>query len=70
MIGMTDTGIDYDHCFFRDESRDVPFDRLDPLHRKIVTYDTSLGDAQDYYHGHGTHCVRPLPRSRFPFSQC
>ena len=53
-IGIGDTGIDHDNCFFRDAMVPVPIGRVDPRHRKIVAYwpDSDSGDALG---GHGTH---------------
>ncbi|EKX41119.1 hypothetical protein GUITHDRAFT_112852 [Guillardia theta CCMP2712] len=51
IIGIADTGIDYDHCFFND-----PFETVAKCTGKIVTYRKfSSTDYQDYYGGHGTH---------------
>ncbi len=44
IIGVSDTGIDHDHCFFHDPSTAVPFNTINKNHRKIVLYDTVLGD--------------------------
>ncbi len=60
-VAVADTGVDHDSCFFHDPARPIPFNKFDPLHRKIVAYHTSAditprdligGDQVD---GHGTH---------------
>lgn len=53
-VAMSDTGVDYDSCFFSDATRPVPIDRVDPLHRKIIYY-RAMTDKQDHEAGHGTH---------------
>ena len=58
VVGVADTGIDADHCFFFDPSHSVPYNALNSNHRKIVRYTTigSSGNAMsDYVPGHGTH---------------
>ena len=64
IIGIGDTGIDYDNCFFYDPNVALPVNRLDLNHRKIIYYQTVLlnpdqpqrgyGPATDE-EGHGTH---------------
>lgn len=54
VVGIGDTGIDYNNCFFYDPKRSVPFNRIDMSHRKIVGYYTHA-DNKDYRDGHGTH---------------
>ncbi len=58
IVGVADTGIDTDHCFFFDPDQDVPFNKLNKNHRKIVRYTTigsSANAKSDYVPGHGTH---------------
>lgn len=40
VVGCTDTGVDFDSCYFRDDDVPVPINRLDTRHRKIVFYQT------------------------------
>jgi subtilisin family serine protease len=54
IIGLSDTGIDHDHCMFRDSSRAVPVNHVDYAHRKIVYYE-AYADNMDDTIGHGTH---------------
>lgn len=54
VVGVGDTGIDYNTCFFHDPRHSVPFNRIDMRHRKIVGYFTHADD-RDYIDGHGTH---------------
>eukprot|EP01025_Chloroclados_australasicus_P058012 TRINITY_DN725_c0_g1_i1.p1 TRINITY_DN725_c0_g1~~TRINITY_DN725_c0_g1_i1.p1 ORF type:complete len:1518 (+),score=212.34 TRINITY_DN725_c0_g1_i1:521-4555(+) len=49
MVGVGDTGLDYDSCFFRDDNITVP----SLSHRKVVAY-RNMGDEIDGS-GHGTH---------------
>mmetsp|Transcript_13658 Transcript_13658/g.18758 ORF Transcript_13658/g.18758 Transcript_13658/m.18758 type:complete len:1124 (+) Transcript_13658:141-3512(+) len=51
-IGIADTGIDWDNCFFKDD--DMEFDEEMDNHRTIYYYDTKYGDKKDNYL-HGTH---------------
>jgi subtilisin family serine protease len=51
-ITLIDSGVDVDHCFFRDTSHPVPYSTL---HRKIVRYDPAV-DSSDFRMGHGTVC--------------
>ncbi|KAJ9470383.1 Serine protease/ABC transporter B family protein tagC [Diplonema papillatum] len=60
VVGVMDTGIDHDHCFFRDDDVPTPIDKLSPKHRKIVKYvsadDSEAGRGDhDSSGGHGTH---------------
>eukprot|EP00466_Bigelowiella_natans_P013604 jgi/Bigna1/79506/fgenesh1_pg.63_\ len=59
IIAVADTGIDFDNCWFRDPDREVPFDRVDHNHRKIVYYG-KVGDGGDYRGGHGSHVTASL----------
>ncbi|CEP03591.1 hypothetical protein PBRA_009476 [Plasmodiophora brassicae] len=64
VIGLGDTGIDPNHCFFYDHQVPVPYRRhvssgvpagsFDTRHRKIVQY-VSYADNRDDNDGHGTH---------------
>jgi hypothetical protein len=67
VVGIADTGIDYDNCFFRDPAMPTPpmcsgighvttTGCISNAHRKIVTYRKfAESDYSDYYAGHGTH---------------
>ena len=67
VVGIADTGIDYDNCLFRDESMPTPprcsgtghvqtSGCINAAHRKIVTYRKFDNvDYDDYDRGHGTH---------------
>jgi len=69
IVGVADTGIDFDNCFFRDKAMPTPprcsgtghvttAGCINKAHRKIVTYRKfSASDYDDYYGGHGTHVV-------------
>lgn len=60
IVGCADTGIDYDHCFFNDDTQ-PPFSashQKSPNHRKIIAYYSVDGaDYQDEVGGHGSHVV-------------
>lgn len=64
VIGVSDTGIDTDHCFFFDHMTDVPYDTYNPKHRKLVRYQAyGMLDAHsrgDFNPGHGTHVAGTL----------
>lgn len=65
IIGIGDTGIDWDMCFFNDSSVPLPINKIDMRHRKIVGYYTvkvvqadgtiKETNTKDYASGHGTH---------------
>jgi subtilisin family serine protease len=54
IVGVGDTGIDADSCFFADVTSAVPFRSVNYLHRKIVAYWPDA-DSADTVEGHGTH---------------
>eukprot|EP00754_Rhynchopus_humris_P047904 Rhum_TRINITY_DN7440_c0_g1::Rhum_TRINITY_DN7440_c0_g1_i1::g.23173::m.23173 len=60
IVGVADTGIDHDHCFFFDPAHETPLDHDNREHRKILHYQTAdttvngRGDI-DSKKGHGTH---------------
>lgn len=43
IVGIADTGIQHDLCYFHDPSYRVPFNRLDLKHRKIIYYKYEQG---------------------------
>eukprot|EP01060_Flectonema_neradi_P005773 TRINITY_DN13864_c0_g2_i1.p1 TRINITY_DN13864_c0_g2~~TRINITY_DN13864_c0_g2_i1.p1 ORF type:complete len:2083 (+),score=400.10 TRINITY_DN13864_c0_g2_i1:96-6251(+) len=61
VVLVADTGIDHDHCFFRDDQVRTPIDVVNERHRKIVAYysighgDGSHSDLDRSGDGHGTH---------------
>ena len=57
VVGVSDSGVDVQHCHFHDPERAPPLDSVDPLHRKIVHYvgESVGGDFLDDQIGHGTH---------------
>lgn len=52
VVGVADTGIDPNSCFFRDEDYSFPYNTLNSAHRKVVYYDTYQGSEDE--DGHGT----------------
>ncbi|CAM9226760.1 unnamed protein product, partial [Ectocarpus fasciculatus] len=63
VIGISDTGIDMQSCFFKDDSASFIYDSLNPAHRKILYYHTQFGDRMDSAAGHGTHVAGSLAGS-------
>jgi len=62
VIGIGDTGLDVNNCFFFDATHTLRFQTntstlLNPKHRKIVQYVAAagIGDRFDSSEGHGTH---------------
>ncbi|KNC51787.1 uncharacterized protein AMSG_12105 [Thecamonas trahens ATCC 50062] len=54
VVGVADSGLDYDNCMFYDSSVSQP----GPSHRKIIAYEVAPGnDMTDDVNGHGTHVV-------------
>jgi subtilisin family serine protease len=52
IIGVADTGMDDQSCFFKDKYAEFPYDYLNLSHRKVVYYNTYVdGEDQD---GHGS----------------
>lgn len=60
ILGVGDTGVDVDSCFFYDESRGLPGSTVDNWQRKIIAYYDWLGDAGWDEDGHGTHIACTL----------
>ncbi|KAL0221863.1 hypothetical protein RCL1_001717 [Eukaryota sp. TZLM3-RCL] len=54
VVGVSDTGLDQNSCYFRDDDHPFPFDTVNLNHRKVITYRV-LGDRTDTAQGHGTH---------------
>ena len=79
IVGVADTGLDYDNCFFRDDNGASPkmctgsgyvANCFDQTHRKIVTYRSFLStDALDNQYGHGTHVVGSIVGQAFSTNQ-
>ncbi len=61
IVGISDTGLDYDNAFFRDPTEAVNFNAAGTTytgstnHRKIVGYQTLADDYDLDSSGHGTH---------------
>eukprot|EP00792_Barthelona_sp_PAP020_P014018 TRINITY_DN9623_c0_g1_i1.p1 TRINITY_DN9623_c0_g1~~TRINITY_DN9623_c0_g1_i1.p1 ORF type:complete len:1215 (+),score=310.13 TRINITY_DN9623_c0_g1_i1:118-3762(+) len=54
IIGIADSGLDEDNCFFNDDQIPFPINSVNFNHRKVVLYQ-SLADSSDIINGHGTH---------------
>jgi hypothetical protein len=52
IIGIADSGLDMNSCFFHDPEVAVPFDKTNYSHRKVIQYVTYQDDVDDF--GHGT----------------
>eukprot|EP00760_Papus_ankaliazontas_P011172 PhM_4_TR14669/c0_g1_i3/m.35547 len=68
VVGVSDTGIDADHCFFHDPDHKTPYFNYNKDHRKIVRYDAldaSQESHQDVNEGHGTHVCGSLAGSPY-----
>jgi subtilisin family serine protease len=56
VIGISDTGLDMDSCYFFDPDYPLPpYNTINSKHRKVVTYISTYGDKIDDAEGHGTH---------------
>ncbi|HAK61246.1 MAG TPA: hypothetical protein DCO77_12850, partial [Nitrospiraceae bacterium] len=62
IIGIADTGIDYDMPWFLDPSGKP----IGPEHRKIIGYDETFGNDYDDNDGHGTHVAGTVGGDRTP----
>ena len=54
-MGVADTGLDMQSCYFIDPSAPVPYNTVSKKHRKVVTYITYQDMVDDSTNGHGTH---------------
>lgn len=62
VVAMSDTGLDYDSCFFHDPAHPIPINTTNTRHRKVVRYMITEDDhgcidkrGGDHVDGHGTH---------------
>jgi len=54
VVSVVDSGIDHELCYFYDPINEIPINKSNPNHRKIVSY-YAYGDTTDVTNGHGTH---------------
>lgn len=66
VITILDTGLDSYHSFFYDRKVELPINKTNLAHRKIVRYDAFMDDF-DNINGHGTHVAGIAAGS--PYSQ-
>lgn len=52
VIGISDTGIDMNSCFFSDRSVKMVYNKINKQHRKVIYYDAYADSVDD--DGHGT----------------
>ncbi|MBN1593844.1 MAG: S8 family serine peptidase, partial [Candidatus Coatesbacteria bacterium] len=55
IVGIGDTGVDADMCFFYDDEEGLPDDSVNNDQRKIIAYYDLAGNGDWDAHGHGTH---------------
>ena len=60
IVGVADTGLDMQSCYFIDPSAPVPYNTVSKKHRKVVTYITYKDHVDDSVNGHGTHVCGSL----------
>jgi subtilisin family serine protease len=64
VVHMADSGVDVGHCFFHDSKVDVPYNKVNQQHRKVVAYWMgNTGDMYDAIEGHGTHVAATIAGS-------
>jgi hypothetical protein len=69
IIALSDSGVDMNSCFFADSEHSIPLNKIDPLHRKVITY-IQLGLNSTYprigstRHGPSVHIIISFYRLR------
>ncbi|MBN1593662.1 MAG: S8 family serine peptidase, partial [Candidatus Coatesbacteria bacterium] len=57
IVGVCDTGLDADMCFFYDQSQGLPGSTVNNNQRKTIVYYDLAGNGDWDAHSHGTHCA-------------
>ncbi|MBN2208499.1 MAG: S8 family serine peptidase [Candidatus Coatesbacteria bacterium] len=65
IVGISDTGLDADMCFFYDPSQGLPNSTVNNAQRKTIVYYDLAGNGDWDSHGHGTHCGGTIAGDNF-----
>lgn len=63
VVSVSDTGIDLDNCYFRDDTEEAGVFSSNDRARKVVQY-VPYVDNGDYQYGHGTHVAGSIAGKR------
>ncbi|MCD6327532.1 S8 family serine peptidase [bacterium] len=65
IVGVADTGLDADMCFFYDESEGLPSSTVNNNQRKTIVYYDLAGNGDWDGHSHGTHVAGSIAGDNF-----